>query len=204
MVFKERPFQTPLLYRWMEGVTSLSMTIGFVIGGGCVSSTLFLFYILHSIFSFGFHMFPSALTYYLDTRFIDLIAMERAYNISQNLWVYPAYLATMFLEQKTHSHWWVVVRIMCTILILATPQFSIYYFFMWVLCLFTFIQSCSYMMKKNVFKTTLTCCLYHLYLGVVSTLEVSYYKNNENNWMEQLLRYCCYLTFVFYVYSHLC
>jgi len=60
------------------------------------------------------------------------------------------------------------------------------------------------MLKGNAFKTMLTCCLYHFYLGVVCSMEVSYYKLVENGCLqEKFLRYCFYFVFVFYTSIHI-
>lgn len=196
ILFPERPFTTPFLYRFFEGVTSFSMSLGFLVGGGQMRSSLFFFYLLHALASFSFHLFSSELTYFLDISMIDLLTMERAYTTSHNLWVYPFYLTVMWFE-NTKSHWGLMMRIGTVILI--TSHLSFYSIFMWVLSLLSFVQSVRYVVKKDVFKTTLTCCLYHLYLGVISYIEAKHYNFEYHylSWIEKLIRYCCYFLFCF-------
>lgn len=198
-LFQERSFKTPLLYRILEGVTTFSMPLGFIIGGGNVRSILFLVYVIHSIFSLCFHLFPSELTYWLDVSTINLLIMERWYNFNSIIWTYPLYLATMFYEFPK-SHIGIIVRVI--IILILSRISSIYYWCLWAICFFTFAQSYQYMLKRNAFKTIITCCLYHIYLGCICSIEVSYY-NRENNiclW-EQILRYFFYFVFIFYTTS---
>lgn len=202
ILFPERPFKTPLFYRLLEGLTSFSMLIGFLMGGGHPMSFLFFFYVLHSLASFCFHLFPSQLTYFLDVSMIDWITMERGYMKSHNLWLYAGYLALMFAE-NTKTHWGLMVRVV--LMIIFTPiHNSVYYICMWLLVLLTFFQSCRYVLKKDAFRTTLTCCLYHLYLGVVSYMETIHYDwGYTMSRTEKFAKYCAYFLFISCVMTHL-
>ena len=196
ILFPKRPFQTPFFYRLMEGLTTLSMSIGFLMGGGQMFSSLFVVYVIHSLASFSFHLFPSAFTFHFDISMIDLVSMERAYTKSQNVWIYPCYILSMFTED-TKTHNMLIMRTALVILFTLIP--SMYYICMWLLVLLTFLQSCHYVFKKDMFKTTLACCLFHLYLGVVSYMEVIHYHGeNTISWIEKLVRYSCYLAFIFH------
>lgn len=190
--FPKRSFETPFFYRLLEGLTTFSMPLGFLIGGGKPASMLFLFYLLHSLASFSFHLFPSAHTYFLDISLIDLLCMERRYMTSHNLWVYTLYLVSM-LAEDTKTHWGVVLRI--GLGIASTWTGSVYYLCMVMIMFLTFLQSCHYAEKNDVAKTTLTCCLFHLYLGCVSYMETAYYDWDQNT--EHFFRYGAYLVFVF-------
>jgi hypothetical protein len=196
IVFPKRSFETPLFYCLLEGLTTSSMPLGFLLGGGHPMSYLFLFYILHALASCSFHLFPSKLTYLLDLSMIDLLAMERGYTKSHNVWMYPCYIAIMFAEnRKTHEG----LMIRMGLVVLAILIKSFYYICMWLLVLLTFLQSCHYASKKDVFKTTLTHCLLHLYCGVVSYMEAPHYDfEYQSGWTEKFLKYCSYLAFVYY------
>lgn len=196
ILFPERPFTTPFLYRFFEGVTSFSMSIGFLVGGGQIRSSLFFFYLLHALASFSFHLFSSELTYFLDISMIDLLTMERGYTKSHNLWIYPCFIA-MMLTENTKTQWGLMIRI--GLVLIFTPVKSIYYICLWFISLLSFLQSCRYTLKKDVFRTTLTCCLFHLYLGCVSYMETTQYNfEYEQHRIQKLLRYCFYLVFIFH------
>lgn len=201
-LFQERSFKTPFLYRVLEGMTTLCMPLGFIVGGGSINSILFLFYIIHSMASLSFHLFPSELTYWLDISMINLLVMERGYNLCCSVWVYPLCLITMFYESPK-SHVGCVIRTVMIVILSQTS--SIYYWCMWIICLFTFLQSSNYMIKGDAFKTMLTCCLYHIYLGCICSIEISYYKSFSGNscLLEQFLRYCFYFVFIFYTFIHI-
>lgn len=196
ILFPERPFKTPVFYRLLEGFTTFSMLIGFWMGGGHTGSSLCFLYILHSLASFCFHLFPSQLTYFLDLSMIDWITMERGYMTSYNLWVYPCYIALLFVED-TKTQWGLMTRV--GLMIVSISVQSVYHLCMWLLVVLTFLQSCRYVLKKDVFKTTLTCCLFHLYLGVVSYMEATHYDwQHQLGWIEKFLKYCSYFAFIFY------
>ena len=195
--FPKRPFDTPLTYRFLEGLTTFSMPLGFLVGGGPARSILFLFYIVHSLASFAFHLFPSALTYLIDISLIDLMCMERIYTISRNLGVYVFYLVYISMND-TKTAVGVIIRIAWASLF--SPRIaSVYYICMVLLMFITFLQSCQYSLQRDAFKTTLTCCLFHLYLGCVSYMETVYYNwDHTPYWMENTFRYGSYLLFAFY------
>lgn len=196
ILFPERPFKTPFFYRLLEGLTTFSMPVGFLIGGGQTMSLLFFFYLLHSLASFSFHLFPSELTYFLDISMIDLLTMERGYTKLNNLWIYPCFIAMMLVE-KNKTQWGLMIRI--GLVLIFTPVKSIYYICLWFISLLAFLQSCCYILKKDVFRTTLTCSLFHLYLGCVSYMETTHYNfDYEQHRIEKLFKYCFYLVFVFH------
>ena len=196
ILFPERPFTTPFLYRFFEGLTSFSMSIGFLVGGGQIRSSLFFFYLLYSLASFSFHLFPSELTYFLDISMIDLLTMERGYTTSHNLWIYPFYIAMMLAEKKK-TQWGLMIRV--GLVLIFTSIKSIYYICFWFISLLTFLQVCRYTLKKDVFRTTLTCCLFHLYIGCVSYMETTHYNfDYKQHRIEKLLRYYFFLVFVFH------
>ena len=199
--FPKRHFQTPLLYRIAEGLTTFSMLIGFIIGGGSVGSILFWFYFLHAMASFYFHINPSSLTFLFDVSMIDLLVVERGYVGSHYLWIYPCYLVILFHEKKK-THWMLIVRML--FIVLLTANLTPYYVAMWLLSLLSFLQCSYFTMKKDIFKTTFTCCLFHLYVGCVSYLETKQYDfTYELNWIDKFVRYCSYLTFCFLVSNYL-
>lgn len=193
--FGSRP--RPLCHRILEGITSFSLPLGFLIGGGEVSTHLFLFYILHAMSSLLFHLFPTETNYWLDTSFINLMIMERLYLQNPNLYVYLVYLTSMLVDGIFwEPHWGVIARAIVGIIIMMR-SISIYHLCLWVVCLLTFLQSMNFMWKNDVFHTTLTCCLYHLYLGLLSCVEVRHYVfNYQHSLLEQFGRYCGYLFFV--------
>lgn len=198
--FQKRTFQTPFVYKLVEGITTLMMPIGHVIAGGSIFSTLFIMYLLHAMASLSFHLFPSELTYWLDVCMINFLIMERVYFISGNLFVYPIYLTSMFMETiKSHVH--IIVRVL--LLILFVSSFDMYDVSLWIICFITFIQSFYYCVHGDAFKTTLTCCLYHFYLGVLSALEVRHHPSITiimiTERFDLLFRFCMYYLFLFYV-----
>lgn len=195
--YQKRSVQAPLAYCMWEGATTFILPIGHVIGGGNVGSVLFLVYLLHGCASFCFHLFPSEITYWVDVCMINLLIMERVYTITGLVWIYPIYVTSMLME-PIKSYTYIIGRVMVFISIFSC--LDIYDVCLWVVCLLTFIQSFYYAVRGHASKTTLTCCLYHLYLGILSALEVRHHKpTSATGFMTTLLRFCMYYVFVFYV-----
>lgn len=186
-----------LSYRMLEGITSLFMPIGFFTGGGGrLSSSLSLFYIMHTAASFCFHLFPSHNTLWLENSLLNLLIMERLYRKNHNLWAYPLYMMS-FVYEKTDTIGGAMARLI--IAIISTLP-SVYDICMWIICFLTLIQSMNYRWKNDPFKTALTCCLYHVYMSILSHMEVRYYDTNPHHHgiLGQVFRYCTYLFLVAY------
>lgn len=195
--FQQRTFQTPFVYKLAEGITTLMMPIGHVIAGGNVYSILFFIYSLHACTSFCFHLFPSEITYWVDVCMMNLLIMERFYSITGIVWVYPMYLISMLIE-PVKSYKYILGRVVIVISILSC--FNIYDICLWMICILTFIQSFYYSVYGHIFKTTLTFCLYHLYLGILSALEVRHHKLMFTTaLMPTMLRFSAYYVFLFYI-----
>ena len=108
----------------------------------------------------------------------------------------------MMVVEKKKTHWCLMIRI--GLVVIFTPVKSIYYICLWFISLLTFLQSCRYTLKKDVFRTTLTCCLFHLYLGCISYMETTHYNfDYEQHRIEKLLKYCFYLIFIFHTSTYI-
>lgn len=201
-MFPQRSFRTPFLYRLAEGMTTFSMPIGFLLGGGQAGSFLFSIYLFHSFASFSFHMIPSKETYFADVSMIDLLSMERGYTNSHNILIYLFYMAVLFMESP-RTELGLLIRVVW-ITILTTVK-SVYCCCLWILSFLTFLQYSRYaVLKKEIFNTSLTCCLFYIYLGLISYIEATEYDLHYHmNWVEKFIRYCSYLMFCFYIAIHL-
>lgn len=201
--FSQRPFATPLPWRVLEGLTTFSMPLGFLLGGGEPASLLFLFYLLHSLASFVFHLSPSAPAFLLDTSLIDLLCMERRQMVSHHPWVYTLFLVATFVED-TKTMGGVVLRVGLAIASTWVWTGSMHYLGMVLVMFSAFLLSCHCVQEKHVVGTTLACCLFHLSLGCVSYIETGYYDwGHQPQMVEKLFRHCVYLVFAFYTATYL-
>lgn len=182
---QQRPLAS-FSYRLVEGITSLMMPLGFVHGGGEVISVLFVFYVLHFMASFRYHVHPSALTYLCDTSMINLLIMERGYLKTKNMMVCVVLMASVLME-RVKSHKWVVVRagVVCLL-----GDISVMYISMWFMVAMCYGSSVGCAIGFP-FWSSLTCALYHVFLGFLSAIEVGMYPEYSNNpW-----RLVCYFLF---------
>ena len=187
----QQKLPSPLLFRFLEGISTFFMPIGFIWFGGDFSSSLFLIYILHFISSFIYHMYPSPLTYYLDISLINLMIMERGYLKTQNLWVYVLCLISMWIEH-VKSHKTVLHRagIVCLL-----GNISPLYLYFWVMTGIFYLCSSEYL-EEYPLLSSLTCVLYHFYLGLLSAIEVEMYYPSSSNPLSHFLRYLFYFLFL--------
>lgn len=198
-MYQKRDFESPFVYRFLEGITTTAMPIGFLVGGGEIVSCLFLIYIFHAIASFFFHIAPSRITYLFDTYFIHLVILERSYNVLNNLMFYTIFLSSVFFTKEPHYK----IIILHVILLVSYDSIhyqirSIYYYMFWCLSLLSYIQFCVYCHKKNSFKVCISCCFYHIYLGVVSYIETKdHFTTPNESLLDEFFRYCCYYVFCF-------
>lgn len=200
--FNPQLIRRPFYYRFMEGISTFCMPIGFLWAGGKITSNLFLIYILHSMISLCFHIFYSPLTYFLDTSMINLLIMERGYLLSQNLWIYILCLTSMFLEKKK-SHQMVILRVGFVCILNYHKNISQIYLLLWFVTLIFFIVSCKYAQINHFILTTTTCIMYHIYLGLLSSVEVEYYIDKETTNLHVFSRYCFYFLFLSYMMTNL-
>ena len=188
--FQQRPL-APFLYRLLEGISTICMPVGFVCFGGDIYSGLFLIYMLHFIASFLYHLYPSPLTYYLDISMINLMIMERGYLKTQNLWVYALCMLSMWIEHvKSHKALFHRVGIVC-LLGIVSPL----YLYCWVITSILFLCSSEYA-NEYPLVASMTCVLYHVYLGLTSALEVEMYYPLPTNPFSQWIRYLFYFLFL--------
>lgn len=107
--FTPRPSPLPLAYRLWEGATTSAMPLGHLLAGGLASTHLFGIYVVHSVASLAYHLFPCRETYWTDTSLINLLLMERVYRKTAHPAVYGVGLLSMVLE-PVKSHTWVAAR----------------------------------------------------------------------------------------------
>lgn len=122
------------------------------------------------------------------------------YLQTRNLSIFIVYLISMMIDNTVWEPLWgVIARAMvgvCTVMIYSSSLLP-YYICLWSLCLLTFLQSMAFLWKKNCLHTTLTCCLYHLYLGVLSSIEVPLYlSKHEMSMWGWFFRHVGYFTTV--------
>lgn len=142
------------------------MPMGYIRGGGEVYSMLFVIYVLHFGASFLYHVYPSTLTYLCDTSMINLMIMERGYLKTDNKMVCIVLMATMLME-RVKSHKWVVVR---AGLVCLLGDISTMYVSMWLIVAMCYATSVG-CVQDYQFLSSLTCALYHLFLGFLSAIE---------------------------------
>lgn len=186
-----------MIYKFLEGITSLGMPFGYLIGGGGWTDFLFMFYLVHFAASFVYHLFPSKTTYMLDVLFINLITMERIYLINGNLWCYVFYLLSMFFEQEV-SHITTMMRVFVSIITFCSDV-SFFYYYLWVSVAIFYKLSCDFKNIEELLLSSLFCCLYHIILGMVSFIEIEMYVEKITNTTNGFLRFCFYFLFVAYV-----
>lgn len=189
-------YSTPIVYRVLEGITTFSMPLGFWMGGGQLCSFLFLFYMIHGIASFFYHVFPNSFTYWFDISFIHLIVMERGYRVLRHLGMLFAGMVSMSMETvKTNK--WIPLKIMAMCCWSEVGSYS--YLCKWMISGIFYYASFQWMLEKKIKMSSVACMCFHLILGVLAFDEVQIYKRDPETRLEHFLRYCFYLWFVFYM-----
>lgn len=199
--FQERAFP-PFFYGFSEGITTLCMSISYLMAGGDWTMILFWIYLIHFVASFLNHLFPTKSTYFLDIATINLMIMERSYMISGNPWVYVFFSITMFFEREVSS-FILVLRIIASMLLFARGQFSFFYIYVCVLITVFYFLSVKFQQEDDIAMATFTCVLYHIYLGILSMIEVELYDKSITNTTDGFVRYCSFFIFISYIMIHL-
>jgi hypothetical protein len=192
--FQERAFP-PFFYGFLEGITTLSMPIGYLLAGGDWTHFLFWIYLIHFVVSFLNHLFPTKLTYFLDLSAINLMVMEREYLITKNLWVYVFFLLTILIEHEVSS-FSIVARVFAFIFSFSNGQFSFVYIYLGVLVFVFYFLSIEFQRQDNMGMATFMCVLYHIYLGILSVIEVKLYDKSITNTTDGFVRYLSFFIFI--------
>jgi hypothetical protein len=176
----EKLKQAPFTYRFLDGITTSSMALGYLLSGGKWNSCLFLIYLIHAVASYCYHVYPSETTYFLDVKLINVMITERIYSVAANIRIYILCVCCVLLE-PTRSHLFVMVYggMSLSVYSFYTGNFMTFYHF-YFFCAFVFFCLSFFFHSSGRQHTlsTLFTCLYHICLGGASFIEVNKYQNN--------------------------
>lgn len=108
--FAQYQLQTPVFYRYLEGITTSLGWLAFAIQCKDTFYVLRCGYFFNAFFSFLFHLFPSPKTYDLDRIAIDLIVSLELSYIFSSFWVLP-FLWVYSSRKMIFNHNWLVSKI---------------------------------------------------------------------------------------------
>jgi len=200
--FQENRSFTPFIFGFLEGITTLCIPIGYLLARGDWTIFLFWVYLAHFAASFLNHLFPTKTTYFLDIAMINLMVMERFYLITGNVWVYVFFLGTMLFECEVSSLP-MIIRVIASMLLFAHGQFSFFYIYLSVIIAVFYFLSIKFQQEEDIIMATFTCVLYHLYLGILSMIEVGLYDKSITNTTDGFVRYCSFFIFIAHVMTNL-
>lgn len=176
--------QAPFAHRFIEGITTSAMPLGYLLAGGDWNSCLFLVYIIHSIASYFYHVYPSENTYFFHVEFINILITERVYAITGNIWIYMLCVCNVLFE-PTRSHTFVIIYVFLFFSIYSsyTGDYTTFHNFFFSCVLIFYCFSCFFHSFEDQYDTlsTLSTTLYHVYLGVASFIEVGMYQHNDTH-----------------------
>lgn len=185
---------------FLEGISSLGMSLAYLYMGGDATSFLFWIYLVHFVASFVFHICPNKWTRFFDISMINLMIMERGYLKTKNIWMYYLCLGSMLIEPPIPQEIMLMVR---AVIVCAQGQTTFAYLYLWAVAAMFYIKSCKFQEQGDRLWTMLTCVLYYIYLTGTSALEVSMYVKGITNTSDGFLRYCAYFLFIFYIMTRM-
>jgi hypothetical protein len=168
--------------------------------GGSATATLFPIYFIHFIASFTYHLLPHKWTRFLDVSMINLLIMERAYLITGKVSIYFWCMVSMLLSSITTLEDKMVLVLVAAVVFVVVP---ISFYYLWAMVGIFFWISCEFQERGDRFMTMMTCVVYHLYLTLLSAMEVKLYNPTITNTTDGFIRYCSYFFFVSIVMIHM-
>jgi hypothetical protein len=152
------------------------MPLGHLLAGGLASTHLFGIYVVHSVASLAYHLFPCRETYWTDTSLINLLLMERVYRKTAHPAVYGVGLLSMVLE-PVKSHTWVAAR---SAVAAYVGDVGYGYHGCFLLCGVVYAWS-SYSTVSHPRWSSFLYGVFHLGLGVFSYKEVEAHVQEEDD-----------------------
>lgn len=186
-------------FAFLEGFSTVGMALVYVLMGGEWTSFLLWMYLVHFIASCFFHLYPNTCSRFFYMSMMNLIIIERGYLKTQNSWIYIFGIVSMLLEPEPHE----IMILVRTGVICTQGKTTFMYMYLWMLVFMFYLYSCEFQAHGNFIMALSTCLLYHIYLVMISALEVPMYSNEITNITDGLLRYCAYLFFVSYAMIHI-
>ena len=185
---------------FLEGISTLDMTLAYLYMGGSGTTFLFGIYLVHFFASFAFHILHNRLTRFLDMAMIQLLIMERGYLKTRNVWFYVFCLSGMWFVPDPYD---LMVLLINAAVASTQGDITYAYLYLWGFTLVFYLYSCIFQLLDHPVLPTLLCVLYHTYLGVLSAMEVPMYKEGITNTTDGLVRYCAYFLWFSYVMTRL-
>ena len=168
------------------------MPLAYVYGGGQITFFLFWMYILYSIVSFVFHMYPSRNARIVHLVLFNLFISERGYLKTGNIWVYFLSLCSMLVEFSLDD----IMVIVRAIVVCAQGQTTFMYMYLWMVFSVLYFHSRELMLFGDIWFSMMSYVFCQIYMGIIAGIEVPLYTDNINNTTDGFVRYCAYYFFI--------